>query len=209
MSYQTSFIDIFVALQQFGCNLKWDFWPLVRGATCESGLSPFGSPPMVPISSPLTHNRVYLLLLLSYSAGCKSVSARPFDPNTMTNTAVEAIASSNGNNSTLVISRGSRCTRPTRHRIQDRSNGKVWPIKQLSGALLCQINGLLWPLPSSRDVTAMEMTMVMWQLVFENVDAKYDHSREDGHEHRVPTYVTSGCCCYGQKNVNNREGEMI
>ena len=45
-------------------------------------------------SSTLTH-MVYLLPLLSYLAGSKSVSTCPSDPDTMTNTALEAIVSSN------------------------------------------------------------------------------------------------------------------
>ena len=53
--------------------------------------------PWVPISPRLTHV-VYLLPFLSHLADCKSVSARPPDPDTMTNTALETIASSSGNN---------------------------------------------------------------------------------------------------------------
>ena len=52
--------------------------------------------PCVPISFTLTH-MVYLLPYLSYLAGSKGVSARPSDPDTMTNTVLEAIASSSGN----------------------------------------------------------------------------------------------------------------
>ena len=55
--------------------------------------------PWVPISSALTQ-MVYLVPLLSYLVGSKSVSvrpsARPSDPDIMTNTALEAIASSRG-----------------------------------------------------------------------------------------------------------------
>ena len=40
--------------------------------------------PWVPITSSLTH-MVYLVPFLSYLAGSKSVSARPSDPDTMTN----------------------------------------------------------------------------------------------------------------------------
>ena len=39
---------------------------------------------------------IHLLTFLSYLAGSKSVSARPSDPDTITNTALEAIASSSG-----------------------------------------------------------------------------------------------------------------
>ena len=53
----------------------------------------------VPISSPLTH-MVYLLPFLSYLAGSKRVAARPSDPDTMTNTTLESIASSSGKNET-------------------------------------------------------------------------------------------------------------
>ena len=55
--------------------------------------------PWVPISSPLTHI-VYLVPFLSYLAGSKSVSTRPSDPDTMTNTALKAFASSNSKNRT-------------------------------------------------------------------------------------------------------------
>ena len=50
----------------------------------------------VPNSFPLTH-MVYLLLFSSYRAGSKSISARPFDQDTMTNTTPEAAASSSSN----------------------------------------------------------------------------------------------------------------
>ena len=53
----------------------------------------FGSPLICSISSPLTHV-VCRLPFLSYLAGFKSVSANPFDPDTMTKTALEATASS-------------------------------------------------------------------------------------------------------------------
>ena len=54
--------------------------------------------PWVPISSPLTH-MVYLLLFVGYLAGSKkrfraSEHFRTSDPDTMTNTAQEATASS-------------------------------------------------------------------------------------------------------------------
>ena len=53
---------------------------------------------MVPISSPLT-NMVYLFQFMSYIARSKSVSARPsVRPETMTNAALEAIASSSAKN---------------------------------------------------------------------------------------------------------------
>ena len=39
---------------------------------------------------------VYLIPFLSYLVGSKSLSARPSDPDTMTKTAVEAIASCSG-----------------------------------------------------------------------------------------------------------------
>ena len=53
-------------------------------------MGPFdGARPWVPISSPLTH-LVYLLLFLSYLVGSQSVSARPSDQDTKTNTALEA-----------------------------------------------------------------------------------------------------------------------
>ena len=59
---------------------------------------------LVPIGALLTHV-VYLLPFLNYLAGSKSVSVRlpilPYDPDTMTNTALEAIASSNGENDLL------------------------------------------------------------------------------------------------------------
>ena len=45
--------------------------------------------PWVPICPLLTH-MVYLLPFLSYLAGPKGVSARTSDPDTMTNTALEA-----------------------------------------------------------------------------------------------------------------------
>ena len=64
-------------------------------------MSPFDSPPMVPIISPLT---LYLLPFFRYLAGSRSTSARSSDPDTMTNTALQAIASSsdkNVNNSIL------------------------------------------------------------------------------------------------------------
>ena len=48
--------------------------------------------PWVPISSQLTH-MVYLLPFFRYLAGLQSVSVRPPDPDTMTNTAL-----SSGNN---------------------------------------------------------------------------------------------------------------
>ena len=49
-----------------------------------------------PISSPMTH-MVYLLPCLSYKLAPKAfLSARPSDPDMMTNTAPEAIASSSG-----------------------------------------------------------------------------------------------------------------
>ena len=55
--------------------------------------------PCIPISSPVTH-MAHILPFLSYLAGSKSVSARlpprPSDPDTMTNTALEAVASSSG-----------------------------------------------------------------------------------------------------------------
>ena len=41
---------------------------------------------------------VYLLAFLSYSAGSKRICVRPSDPDTMANTAPEAIASSSGKN---------------------------------------------------------------------------------------------------------------
>ena len=53
--------------------------------------------PRVPTSSPLTH-MVYHSPFLSYLAGSKSVSPRPSDLDTMTNTAPEATASSSGTN---------------------------------------------------------------------------------------------------------------
>ena len=57
-------------------------------------MGPFDSPPMGFISSPLIH-MVYLVPFVSYLAGSKSVpSVRPSDPDTMTHTAQEAIASS-------------------------------------------------------------------------------------------------------------------
>ena len=59
--------------------------------------------PQVPTSSPLTHI-VYLLLFSSYLAGSKNVSAHPTDPDTMTNTTLEATTSSSGNKvSTLIL----------------------------------------------------------------------------------------------------------
>ena len=51
----------------------------------------------VPISSPLTH-MVYLLPFYSYLAGSRSVSASPPVHDTMTNTALEANATSSGKN---------------------------------------------------------------------------------------------------------------
>ena len=51
---------------------------------------------------------VYLLTFLSYSAGSKSVSARPSDLDTMTNTALEATASSSANESGLCKTISSR-----------------------------------------------------------------------------------------------------
>ena len=60
-------------------------------------MGPFNSQPMVPISSPLTHV-VHILPFLSYLAGSRSVSARPLDTDTMTNTALEATALSDGKN---------------------------------------------------------------------------------------------------------------
>ena len=53
--------------------------------------------PLLPISFPLTH-MVYLLPLFSYLAGFKGVSVRPSDPDTMTNTGLEVIASVSGKN---------------------------------------------------------------------------------------------------------------
>ena len=75
----------------------------VRG-TWGSGWAHSIARPWVPISAPLTH-RVYLVPFVSYLAGSKSVSARrrPSDVNTMTNTALEGIASSSGNNRVLFI----------------------------------------------------------------------------------------------------------
>ena len=58
--------------------------------------------PWVPTSSPLTH-KVYLLPFLSYLADSKSISARPSDPDMMTSTALEAIASSSGKNCTKCL----------------------------------------------------------------------------------------------------------
>ena len=67
----------------------------------SGGLARSKASPWVPISFPLTC-MVYLLQFLSYLAGSKSVSVRPsprpFDPDTMTNTTVEAIASLGGKN---------------------------------------------------------------------------------------------------------------
>ena len=48
--------------------------------------------PWVPISFPLTH--------MVYLAGSKSVSVHQSDPDTMTNTALEAIAESSGKKNT-------------------------------------------------------------------------------------------------------------
>ena len=68
----------------------------VRGDVGVRGWAHSIARPWVPISSLLTHI-VYLLPSLSHLAGPKSVSARPSDPDTMTNTALEATASSSGN----------------------------------------------------------------------------------------------------------------
>ena len=75
---------------------------------------PFDSPPMdsylLPINTCGLSLTVFLELLsptvvFCYVAGSKSISTRPLvrpsDPNTMTNTAVEANASSSGNNDEL------------------------------------------------------------------------------------------------------------
>ena len=51
--------------------------------------------PWIPISSPFTHT-VYIVQFLSYLAGSKSVSARPSNADTMTNTAPEVTTSSSG-----------------------------------------------------------------------------------------------------------------
>ena len=58
--------------------------------------------PWVPIGSPLPH-MVYLLPFTSYLAGSKSVSVLPSDPDTMTNTTLEAFALSSGKNRTRLI----------------------------------------------------------------------------------------------------------
>ena len=71
------------------------------GGRTGSGWANSIARPWVPIGSPLTH-MVYLLPFLSYLACSKSVSAcpsaRPSDPDTTTNAALEAIASSSGKN---------------------------------------------------------------------------------------------------------------
>ena len=54
------------------------------------------APPMGSFSSLLTH-MVYLLLHMGYLAGSKRVSARPSEPDTMIDTALEATASLTGN----------------------------------------------------------------------------------------------------------------
>ena len=62
--------------------------PSVWG-TRRSGWANSVASPWVPISSPLTH-MVHLLPFVGYLAGSNSVSARPFDPDTMTYAALEA-----------------------------------------------------------------------------------------------------------------------
>ena len=73
-------------------------WFVIRGG---HGWAHLVAGPWVPISSPLAH-MVYLVTFLSYLVGSKGVlahpSARPSDPDTITNTALEATASSSGKN---------------------------------------------------------------------------------------------------------------
>ena len=78
-----------------------DLRPLCLGYFWELWWAHSVARPWAPISAPLTYV-VYLLPFFSYLAGAKSLSARPSahpsDPDAMTNTALEAIASSSGKN---------------------------------------------------------------------------------------------------------------
>ena len=90
-------VDIFVDLQPSGCNFKGELFDSGLGVrrTWGSGIGLFVSPPIGSYSFPLTH-KVCLLPFLSFLAS--SNSFRPSDSDTMTNTAVEAIALSSGKN---------------------------------------------------------------------------------------------------------------
>ena len=66
---------------------------MVIRSTQGSGWAHSVARPCNPISSLLTH-MVYLWPFLNYLTGSKSVSARPSHPDTMTNTALVAIATS-------------------------------------------------------------------------------------------------------------------
>ena len=76
----------------------WEF----RGVVMGRGWAYSIARPWVSIIDPDRHI-AYLLPFLSYLAGSRNVSARqpvgPGDPDTMTNTAVEAVASSSDNES--------------------------------------------------------------------------------------------------------------
>ena len=73
--------------------------------------------PCVPISSPLT-DVVYLLSFELFSWYQKRFRppARPSDPDTMTNTALEATASSIGNDTDFVLQLGHNIIEPTNER---------------------------------------------------------------------------------------------
>ena len=96
MSYQTCYILTFLSIfNRLVAIWKVDFSTpsLGLGKTWGSGQTRSIACPWVPVSYPMTH-MVYLLPLLSHLAGSTSVpSARPTDPDTMTNTVLEAIAS--------------------------------------------------------------------------------------------------------------------
>ena len=87
-SYQTCFIDIFVAglSNRLGAISKWDFstpvWGL--GGTRGRGWTHSG-PSTAYCYSPLTH-MAYLLQFLSHFAGSNGVPVRQSDQDTMTNT---------------------------------------------------------------------------------------------------------------------------
>ena len=93
-----------VDLQPFRCNVKgrlfdppFGGWGYVVGR----GYARSMARPWALISSPLTH-LIYLLPFLSYLAGSKGVPVSPSVADTMTNAALEAIASSSGKKNSYV-----------------------------------------------------------------------------------------------------------
>ena len=93
-------IDIFVNLQLVGRNLEGGLFNArfggLWGDVRDWGWAHSTAHPWVSISSPSTHVVYLLPFFLSYLAGSKSVSARPPDPDTITNTALEVTDSSSG-----------------------------------------------------------------------------------------------------------------